>query len=1437
MRGRAQTWEAHVACGEQRLQSIIDDLRSQVLQLQDSKDVLYFELSKSNKSCELLRLRNEQLMQRADRLSEEAKCSAAVFDQLETLICDLLPRGLKKSCLVCGTSAAGQGAHFSMLSRWHVDLAKEKGFVVSSAWVCPAHHAIPQSTESVAAVWQKFSDFLKGGRVARVDHQAISKACTICGDCMAETRPLPSWLVSTAQIMGYPILSNRVCATCSSSRLAGKRPDVWSCWESHARALRVVCNANEIRSAHYATPSRIRKSEAHTPHASTILPPVDRSIYVKMVKNMNTFATMTSAEIMSVDLDRIGEINLLEFIHGVVQTCHPLLDEICGFKEEGRRGMDEDQITKSRCAAVVFWMALEGIKCRQAFQGFRTLLGLGLDSVRTSQHVLMSILHQFLGLTCSAQQTRKMVAQHAQFTGLTDRQIDAIKGGTMIPIQSWDNLESYERKAGANNVFSSGVSHIVVSSHDLTSSIAPLCISSVDVVLPSDLRGQYPSLDSPEVWRTDFMSNPGMLTLFLPNILPYDGSPTPRVLHSGLQLTAAPGVLAWKTATLSALLRLASNPAVVSNLQKVEGSKRKKHVQSIFPNVYKKTTNFCVKYLKDTKANKKDHIEDVLVGAVSLLAENDVLDCLIAFTDGNRSTSERHPPGIVLEMDVGMEIPLMNKLAEVGKGQALDDGSTSSDSSEDDEDTDSHDDGLAQDRGALAIAEDTADDADERDAFEPPADGDMDAVAAESERRKYVHDQLFTPIAKYLRHVRVLPAHLHIHMKALNNVVLEVFPIFNFVLTDLTRSSVKILRAEQQYYDNLEVVRYVHCGLMQIFLDTVVRYDRRFVKWFGREAGGLVVEDAHDVDQLLADVYYEYYYQAIASSDITMQLLLGFIFETGPMVMELTRAYHNGNTPFMEATLARVLAHLATQNHRHYRKSLVRHLVLMSFRSREEAVFDLANATVSVRGREGKNVPLDMNQEWWHRFMSEFIEAAHNSTEYIEQAATTARVKPFLSRFMKDTFMKDQYDDGTYRGKAGSKGIEEKMNKSLAILKLFQPLREGLAAKGLWLKNDYFFANDGKDSTKSEGQLDADRLYRSKATGKGKSAKRKSPRKKRKRNAAAHVGLVEQLRWWAKRMKLQGRPELDANLESIVLEREADRQEFEREHARMVLLQGKQERHTRPLQRYYGMGEDAFRAVTDGIVRRVIADHGQALFDQQVETRFGMRNAARNSIFRRARLEWRRSIHEWSDPLAVYREDAMERPLWRYRPKGAPSSVVSRRPLFSNLVDRCMAECRVRATDDTQHAAMTKAIAVVEVDGMIAEFWTEVGYYRRETWTEEVQSHKRFRHDLLSQHGSRGDRGAKRTASTMECETATLTLSAVHATATGNEGQEKAQILQYLKVRTDVTPQEVQDFVLAQEALEDEQRFLAMASRDGAADDVGDEGDTDPTVRILQLHD
>jgi hypothetical protein len=267
---------------------------------------------------------------------------------------------------------------------------------------------------------------------------------------------------------------------------------------------------------------------------------VDRSVFLQKLKDTHPLAKMTSEQALSLDLDQIQDVNMIDLVCDAVKHCTPVLDEICGFHNYSGPPLSADDVLRSRIAASFFWFALEGIKCRKSLQGFRSLFGVGLDSVRTSQHTLISIVHRHLGLTASAPQTRKILSIHDEFSGLTAKQKEEIAAGITLPIQSWDNLENYEKKAGCKNVFTSGVSHIVVSSPNLGACVSEKFRDKIHPVLDDHWRNLYPALNSPSSWETDFMSQEKMASLFMPNLLPYAGDAQPRLSASRVAVMRSP---------------------------------------------------------------------------------------------------------------------------------------------------------------------------------------------------------------------------------------------------------------------------------------------------------------------------------------------------------------------------------------------------------------------------------------------------------------------------------------------------------------------------------------------------------------------------------------------------------------------------------------------------------------------------------------------------------------------------------------------------------------------------------------------------------------------------------------------------------------------------------------------------------------------------------
>jgi hypothetical protein len=754
---------------------------------------------------------------------------------------------------------------------------------------------------------------------------------------------------------------------------------------------------------------------------------------------------------------------------------------------------------------------------------------------------------------------------------------------------------------------------------------------------------------------------------------------------------------------------------LINQVRLVDAAKEQKHILSIFPLVFEKRTNLCVDYLKDTKANKKDHIEDVLVESIKLLQRNGVLE----YCTGERSVSPalamHHPRCITLEMDVGMEVGLQKKLAEsMNAYQAT--TATESDVS----DTNDSEGSTGDDESELADVGHQEQTEEPLLTMHPPQQSTSSSVPeSEVQRRKRIHEEEYLPIVPYLRFIRNLPAHFHIQMKALNCTVAQLFPVFDFIVSELSPSSQKILRAEQQFYDNLEFVQNVHAGLLELLIDTVIRFDQRFKDYFDDKCGSLLLSKPEEVTHFLADVYFYYYYSLIESLDTPMQLVMGFLFETGPMVLEMKDACGNGNTPFTEANFGRALALIGGQNHPNYRKSMLRDLVQMAYRTPQQVRFDLASATVSVRGRPGNNVSLDLNQEWWHRFMSAFIDRAHGKTEYIGRAATSARVLPFFARHMKDLFMDEKCDIGFHRGKVGSADLEAKMRMSKALQNLFQSLREQLDVAGLWTKGTAVWQNDGRECSRSEHSLLEAKDYRSRSN----TSSARTRRTTEPEGEAKHEGLMAQLRWWARKSNLQGRAAADENLKRMAIHRPQDVVEFEREHHRMVRVQGKNEHATPPLQFFNTLGAEQYRKITDEQLRECLVECFEDVFDRQVSKRFGPAAAQVPGIIQEAKMQWRLALERWWNIAETNQADWMQHPLWSFRTKKTPSQVLSKRPIYIAMLDRCIDTCKASATNRQEHQDLVKRAAIAELEEMSIEFWQEKGFRMKLTWDHKVRRH------------------------------------------------------------------------------------------------------------------
>ncbi|MDO9014325.1 MAG: hypothetical protein Q7U84_06075, partial [Polynucleobacter sp.] len=869
--------------------------------------------------------------------------SLLVQQHLENIILQLMPSPVAKSCGVCGHYSSS--TIFHTVSAAHIQYATAHGLLLTSAWTCEEHAdaCIIAQSAHFHEMWTKFSHYVRASR--ETDVKMTRKLadglqfCAVCGDRNRSNRSLPFWALSTGVVLGLPVISGGLCPTCATSRIRSWFTDKWA---EHAACLRTCYLKNGIRLAKYA-PTVLEDSYHRdaqtptTPHAGDgsqregISQSVDRAAFLQKLKEVHPLARMTSDEALSLDLDQVQSLNMMDFARDAIQHCQPVLDEICGLHAPSCPKLSDDDKLRCRIGASFFWFALEGIKNRKCLQGFRSLFGVGLDSVRSSQHTLLSIVHRHLGLTASSQQTRKILQIHENFRGLTEKQKDEIATGMTLPVQSWDNLENYEKKAGSKNVFTSGVSHIVVSSPNLASCISPAYAAKIHPVLDDHWRNLYPSLHSPSVWQDDFMSQEHMKNLFMPNLLPYAGDTEPRCMHLDLQASPAPGVLAFKKSSLKALQRLNSIPGLINQVRLADAVKEQKHILSVFPSVFEKRTNQCVQYLKDTKANKKDHIEDVIVESIGLLQRNGVLEYCVGERPVAPPFAPYHPRCITLEMDVGMEIGLQKKLAEDLHAEMAA-ASNREDLTRDASDGDSEggDDMLGDSGGISTLQESEMELSTHIESIQqaPKPDTVPDGRDnTEEETRKRVHLEKYLPVSKYLPFIRNVPAHFHVHMKALNCVITQLFPVFNYVISELCPSSQKILRAEQQFYDNLQLVQTLHSGLLELLIETVVRFDLRFSQYFDEKCGALLLSTPEEVTMFLADVYYYYYYCQIQHVDVPMQLVMGFLFETGPMVLEMKDACGNGNTPFMEANFGRALALIGGQNHPNYRKSMLRDLV------------------------------------------------------------------------------------------------------------------------------------------------------------------------------------------------------------------------------------------------------------------------------------------------------------------------------------------------------------------------------------------------------------------------------------------------------------------------------------------------------------------------------
>lgn len=164
--------------------------------------------------------------------------------------------------------------------------------------------------------------------------------------------------------------------------------------------------------------------------------------------------------------------------------------------------------------------------------------------------------------------------------------------------------------------------------------------------------------------------------------------------------------------------------------------------------------------------------------------------------------------------------------------------------------------------------------------------------------------------------------------------------------------------------------------------------------------------------------------------------------------------------------------------------------------------------------------------------------------------------------------------------------------------------------------------------------------------------------------------------------------------------------------------------------------------------------------------------------------------------------------------EGAPSSVIERRPLFSNLV--------ASVNDEAQHTSLTKAIVQIELLGMAEEFWTNVGHYRRITWAEEVRTHEKFRpEDVTKARGA--STSAKRTIEEMVGHVTEPTTDTAHL-AGPTPAMVTSRIAEYMAIRTHATSDEVEFFLAEQAALDREEQLIAShvsaladaADRDGA---------------------